>query len=174
MLPEIMPRLVSYGELNVSRDVMEMLMSISASTVDRLLAEQRRKYRLKGRQQTKPGTLLKHQIAVRTFSGWDDTRPVFCEIDLVDHDGGSAQDEYCQTLDTTDVATGWSEQIAVPTKARCFVFEAIKEMRERLPFELLGIDSDSGSEFINRHLVTYCKDERLTFTRSRPYRKNDN
>lgn len=174
MLPEVVPRLVSCGELKASRQVREKLVRISASTIDRLLAPERRKYALKGRGHTKPGTLLKHQIPVRTFSQWDDAKPGFFEIDLVGHDGGSTAGEYCQTLDATDVATGWSEQIAVPTKAQCWVFEAIKEMRRRLPFELLGIDSDNGGEFINHQLARYCTDEKLTFTRSRACRKNDN
>ena len=174
MLPEVVPRLVSCGELKVRRAVRDKLMRLSASTIDRLLVDERKKYTLKGRGRTKPGTLLKHQIPVRTFSQWDDARPGFLEVDLVAQDGGSSHGEYCQILDATDVATGWSEQIAVPTKAQCWVFEAIQEMRQRLPFDLLGLDSDNGGEFINHHLARYCVDEKLTFTRSRPSRKNDN
>lgn len=173
-LPEVVPRLMRCGELKVSRSVREKLLGISASTIDRLLAPERKKFTLKGRGHTKPGTLLKHQIPVRTFSQWDDAKPGFLEIDLVGHDGGSTAGEYCQTLDATDVATGWSEQIAVPTKAQRWVFEAIKQMRERLPFDLLGLDSDNGGEFINHQLTKYCVDEEITFTRSRACRKNDN
>jgi len=174
VLPEVVARLVQCGELKVSRAVRDKLMGISASTIDRLLAPERKKHTLKGRGRTKPGTLLKHQIPVRTFSQWSDAQPGFVEMDLVAHDGGSNQGEYCQTLDATDVATGWSEQIAVPTKAQCWVFDAIQEMRERLPFALLGIDSDNGAEFINHQLADYCTGEKLTFTRSRAGRKNDN
>lgn len=130
-LPEVRSRLVSCGELKVSRKVREKLMRVSASTIDGLLAPESLKFALKGRGHTKPGTLLKHQIPVRTFSQWNDAEPGFLEIDLVGHDGGSTAGEYCQTLDATDVATGWSEQIAVPTKAQCWVFDAIKEMRQR-------------------------------------------
>ncbi len=174
MLPEVVPRLVSRGELKASKSVLAKLMRMSASTIDRLLAPERKKQRVKGRSQTKPGTLLKQQIPVRTFSQWDDARPGFVEVDLVGHDGGSTAGEYCQSLDATDIATGWSEQIAVPTKAQCWVFEAIQEMRRRLPFALLGLDSDNGGEFINQHLAGYCAEEEITFTRSRPGRKNDN
>ena len=173
-LPEVVPRLVSCAELKASRKVREKLMRISASTIDRLLAPEREKSALKGRSHTKPGTLLKHQIPIRTFSQWDDATPGFLEIDLVGHEGGSSAGEFCQTLDATDVATGWSEQIAVPTKAQSFVFDAIKEMRERLPFGLSGLDSDNGGEFINHQLQKYCEEEEVTFTRSRPGRKNDN
>jgi hypothetical protein len=174
ILPEVVTRLVVCGELKTSRTVRDKLMRISASTIDRLLEPERKKYTLKGRGRTKPGTLLKHQIPVRTFSQWNDAQPGFLEIDLVAHDGGSNQGEYCQTLDGTDVATGWSEQLAVPSKAQCWVFEAIQEMRRRLPFALLGLDSDNGSEFINNQLADYCGAEKLTFTRSRAGRKNDN
>jgi len=173
VLPEVVARLVEWGELEVSPDVYAQVLRVSASTIDRLLAAERRKYALKSRSRTKPGTLLKHQIPVRTFSQWDDTSAGFLEVDLVGHDGGSSAGEYCQTLDATDVATGWSEQVAVRTKAQCFVFEALKAVRGRLPFELLGLDSDNGSEFINDQLVRYCSKEHITFTRSRAHRKND-
>jgi IS30 family transposase len=173
-LPEVVPRLVRCGEFKVSRAVQDKLMRISAATIDRALAAERRKYALKGRGRTKPGTLLKHQIPVRTFAQWNDAEPGFLEVDLVAHDGGSSHGEYCQILDATDVATGWSEQIAVPTKAQCWVFQALKEIRRRLPFELRGLDSDNGSEFINHQLTKYCTQEKLTFTRSRASRKNDN
>jgi hypothetical protein len=174
VLPEVVPRLVSCGELRASRKVQAKLATISAATVDRLLEPERKKFALKGRSGTKPGTLLKHKIPVRTFADWQDTQPGFLEMDLVGHDGGSTAGEYCQTLDVTDVATGWSEQLAVPTKAQCWVFEAIQEMRNRLPFALRGLDSDNGGEFINNQLLKYCEAEQITFTRSRASKKNDN
>lgn len=170
---EALPCLVRSGDMRVSKNVEKKLFAISASTVDRLLAPERKKFTLKGRSGTKPGTLLKSQIPIRTFSEWDDAKPGFLEIDLVGHDGGSTSGEYCQTLDATDINTGWTETIAVPTKAQCWVFEALKEIRERIPFDVLGIDSDNGSEFINHQLLKYCEEQELTFTRSRPGRKND-
>jgi len=173
-LPEVVPRLVAHGELKVNRAVRDKLTRISASTIDRLLAPDRQKHALRGRGRTKPGTLLKHQIPVRTFSEWNGVQPGFLEMDLVAHDGGSSQGEYGQTLVATDVSTGWTEFLAVPTKAQCWVFDAIGEMRERLPFAVLGLDSDNGGEFINEQLVRYCVAERITFTRSRAGRKNDN
>lgn len=174
VLPEVVPRLVECGELDVEPGVYEKLVRASASTIDRLLAPQRRKYALKGKSRTKPGSLLKHQIPVRTFSQWDDTSAGFLEVDLVGHDGGSVAGDYCQTLDATDVATGWSEQVAVRNKAQCHVFDALLQIRKRLPFELRGLDSDNGSEFINDQLTRYCSEEGITFTRSRAHRKNDN
>lgn len=170
---ETLPCLLRNGELRISRKTQAKLMRISAASIDRMLAPERKARKLKRRSGTKSGTLLKHQIPVRTFANWDDTQPGFLEIDLVGHDGGSTAGEYCQTLDATDVATGWSEPMAVPTKAQWWVFEAIQDMRERLPFRLLGLDSDNGSEFINHQLLKYCEENRLTFTRSRAGRKND-
>jgi hypothetical protein len=171
---ELVPCLVRHGELRASKAVREKLMQMSAATIDRLLEGERRKAKLKGRGQTKPGTLLKQQIPVRTFADWDDLKPGFMEIDLVAHNGGSSHGEHCQILDATDVSTGWSEQFAVPTKAQQWVFDGIRQIREHLPFALLGLDSDNGSEFINHQLMKYCTDEKLTFTRGRSGKKNDN
>lgn len=172
-LPEIVKALERHGELKVEPDVRAKLVSMSAATIDRVLAPERRRMKLKHRGGTKPGTLLKHQIPVRTFAEWDDVRPGFVEVDLVDHDGGAARGEFLRTLTMTDVATGWTELGVVPTKAQVWVFEEIAAARQRLPFPLLGLDSDNGGEFINNHLAAYCAQEQITFTRSRPYRKND-
>ncbi len=172
-LPEIVSVLIRHGELTVDEATREKLLKVSAATVDRLLAEEKAGYRLKGRARTKPGTLLLSQIPIRTFSDWDKQKLGFVEIDLVSHDGGSTRGEYAQTLDVTDVCTGWTETQAVKNKAQVWVFAALKDIRKRLPFPLLGIDSDNGSEFINDELLRYCQQEGLTFTRSRPYRKND-
>jgi len=172
-LPQVVPRLVACKELRVKKAVQELLMKISPATIDRLLKPERQKHSLKGRAHTKPGTLLKHQIPIRTFSDWDNDQPGFLEMDLVGHDGGRAEGDYCFTLDVTDVATGWTELAAVPNKAQRWVFEALQEIRRRLPFAVLGFDSDNGSEFINHHFNTYCQEQHITFTRSRPYQKND-
>lgn len=174
IMPELIIKLEHFGELRLATITKEKLLRISASSVDRLLQAERRKHQLRARSHTKPGTLLKHQIPIRTFAEWDEQQPGFAEIDLVAHDGGLALGDFCQTLDLTDVCTGWTETEAVPNKAQVWVFEAIQKVRERLPFPLLGLDSDNGSEFINNELLRYCQQERITFTRARPYRKNDN
>lgn len=173
-LPELITVLERYNEFPCDRETRAKLLCISAASIDRLLKPERRKYELRGRSGTKPGTLLKKQIPIRTFAEWDEQRPGFVEIDLVGHDGGIAAGDYCQTLDLTDIATTWTETRAVRNKAQAWVFEALKKLRKNLPFPLLGIDSDNGSEFINQYLTDYCKEEKLSFTRSRPYRKNDN
>jgi hypothetical protein len=134
--------LVQLGELQVSASVKQKLAHISPATIDRLLVGERKKQRLKGRSLTKPGTLLKHQIPIRTFSQWDESRPGFLEIDTVAHEGGTPSGEFALTLDATDVATGWTEMRAVRNKARRWTLQTLKLIRRRLPFPLLGIDSD--------------------------------
>ena len=173
-LAELLAVLERHNELSCDAPTKAKLLKISAATIDRLLRPERRKYELRSRSRTRPGTLLKHQIPIRTFSDWDEQRPGFAEIDLVGHDGGHAVGDYCQTLDLTDIATTWTETMAVKNKAQVWVFAALKKLRKNLPFPLLGLDSDNGGEFINTQLERYCRDQKLTFTRSRPYRKNDN
>lgn len=173
-LREIIRVLEKHGELTLKAETRKKVESISAATIDRLLREEKKAMQLGSRSRTKPGTLLKSQIPIRTFSEWDDARPGFVEIDLVGHDGGDGSGDFAQTLDVTDVSTAWTETQAVRNKAQVHVFEALVEIRQRLPFELLGIDSDNGSEFINSQLLRYCREERITFTRSRSSRKNDN
>lgn len=171
---EIVPHLEQQGALKVScPEVRQQLLSVSPATVDRLLVRTKQECLLHGRTTTRPGTLLKYHVPIRTFSQWDDTRPGFCEMDLVSHDGGSIYGDCCHTLTLTDIISCWTELAAVKNKAQCHVFDALEDIRERLPFELLGLDSDNGSEFINGHLIDYCVNEHITFTRSRPYRKND-
>ncbi len=172
---ETVPHPEQQGALTLGNDhLRRQLLSVSAATLDRLLASIKRQSRLKGRSTTRPGSLLKHHIPVRTFADWNDVRPGFCEADLVAHDGGSAFEDYCHSLNLTDVATAWTETIAVQNKAQIRVFEGLKQLRAQMPFPLLGLDSDNGSEFINSQLARYCQAQQITFTRSRPYRKNDN
>lgn len=173
-LPEMVRVLERWGELELSPEIRERLVSISSATADRLLAPERKRMTLRSRSRTKPGTLLKHQVPIRTYADWNDLRPGFLEVDLVGHEGGNPRGDYCQSLIGVDVATGWTELRAVKNKAQVWVFEALADMRGSLPFPLLGIDSDSGAEFINAHLIRYCKQEGITFTRGRPSRKNDN
>ncbi|MBI4744602.1 MAG: transposase family protein [Actinobacteria bacterium] len=173
-LPEIIPVLEKHNEIKLDRKVKKKLLNISAATIDRILVPEKKKLEFKVRSGTRPGTLLKHQIPIRTFAQWDENRPGFVEIDLVSHEGGNPGGDYAQSLNLTDVFSGWTETAAVKNKAQIWVFEALEKMKEELPFQMLGIDSDNGSEFINSHLFRWCVKEKITFTRSRPYRKNDN
>jgi len=173
MLPVLVAALRRDGELKMSDEEARLLCQMGSATIDRRLAPARRLLMPRGRSHTKPGTLLKSQIPIRTWSEWDDTRPGFCEVDLVGHEGGNPLGEFCFTLTMTDVATGWTINRSVPNKAAVHVAEAIEFARRQFPFPLLGIDSDNGSEFINAHLFDYCVEEKLTFTRGRPGNKND-
>ena len=171
-LPEIVEVLERFGEIDLSEETKRLLLSMSRATIDRCLQAVRDEQK-KGLSTTKPGTLLKKSIEVRTWQDWDDERPGFMEIDLVAHCGDTTAGQYVCTLTAVDISTGWTECLALPNKTQRAVHEAIQEMRKRLPFPLLGIDSDNGSEFINDLLYRYCIEEKITFTRSRPYRKND-
>jgi len=163
------------GELLfLSTEQREKLIGISASSIDRILVRYHQRPTNKGRSYTKPGTLLKSQIPIRTFAQWNENKVGFFEMDLVGHEGGNAQGAFAFTLNMTDVKTGWSEQMAVANKGQHAVFAAIKTIRARILFALLGLDSDSGSEFINDILYRYCIQEKITFTRGRPGKKNDN
>lgn len=162
-----------YRHLHVSCQCYKHLHQVSPLTMDRWRRAARRPGR-KGRGGTKPGTLLKHQIPIRTFADWNDKRTGFSEIDLVQHDGGKNKGDFANTLNTTDVCTGWTEAAATPNKAQVRVFAALQKIRARLPFPLLGIDSDNGAEFINDELKRYCDQAHITFTRGRVGRKNDN
>jgi hypothetical protein len=170
-----LPRLYCTGLLQVSSECYEKLMQVSAATIDRLLEGRRPQVR-KSRGFTKPGTLLKDRIPIRTWAGWDEDRPGFCEMDLVDHSGGRIVrgTDHAWTLCFTDVKTAWTECVAVRNKAQVHVFAAIQDARQRLPFPLLGVDSDNGSEFINDQLYRYCVEEQITFTRGRAGKQNDN
>lgn len=172
-LPELVSVLEWHGELVLPAEVKEPLLAMSASTIDRLLRPFRQQPRGHGISTTRPGTLLKTAIPIRTFSEWDERKPGFLEIDLVAHCGVTAEGFYLNTLTTVDIATGWVEVQGVWGKGQDRVGSAIHGLRQRLPFPLLGLDSDNGSEFINQHLYTYCLREHITFTRSRPYKKND-
>ena len=173
MLPALVAALRRDGELAMRDAEASLLVSMSASTIDRRLGPMRKALMPHGRSHTKPGTLLKSQIPIRTWSEWNEATPGFLEIDLVAHEGGNPFGEFCFTLTMTDVATGWTINYSVPNKAAIGVRDAIDLCRRRFPFEVLGLDSDNGSEFINAHLFDYCSEHELTFTRSRPGNKND-
>lgn len=172
-LPVLVAALRRHGELDIDDVTAQLLCGMSAATIDRRLAGDRAKLELKGRSHTKPGSLLKSQIPMRTWADWDENRPGFVEIDLVGHEGGDANGDFGWSLTVTDIATGWTEVRSVRNKAARHVFAALVAIQAALPFPLLGIDSDNGSEFINAHLLAWCLDNKITFTRSRPGNKND-
>jgi hypothetical protein len=159
----------------VKEHVKTQLHTMSPATIDRLLQPVRIQYK-KGRCGTKPGTLLKNQIPIKT-SNWDATEPGFFEADTVAHCGNSMAGDFVWSLSFTDIATSWTENRAVWNKGAHGVLTQIKDIESELPFEIQGFDCDNGSEFLNYHLLRYLTDrpqKPVKFTRSRPYRKNDN
>jgi hypothetical protein len=170
---DLLEALVAHGHLNVEPKIRKEVEHMSHGTIDRMLRHDREAVVYRGRSTTKPGSLLKHQIPIRRGTEWDDNKIGFMEIDLVAHCGDSARGDFVSTLDATDISSGWTECCAVLNKAQIHTFNAMKAIRARLPFPLLGIDSDNGSEFINFHFFRYCQQEDLVFTRGRPNTSND-
>ena len=171
LLAEWMPWIRRRFRLKAEKE--QQLLRISARSIDYRLRGENRKVRRRLYGRTKPGTLLKHQIPLKT-DHWDVQEPGFTEIDLVSHSGDSAGGEFCHSLNLTDILTGWTETQAVLGKGQEAVRAALASIRQALPFALRGIDSDNGSEFINDHLYRYCQAEGIQFTRGRPYKKDDN
>lgn len=157
----------------VTAEVEEKLFDISASTIDRALKNKKRRLKRQIYGRTKPGTLLRHKIPVKT-DHWDVKQPGYLEADLVSHSGESGYGEFMHSLNLTDIFSQWVETQAVMGKGREGILKAFDKMSQRLPFKILGIDSDNGSEFINHHLWNYCEERQIQFTRSRPYKKDDN
>lgn len=174
-LPALVAALRQHEELRVSDDIARALVSMSSATIERRLAEHRGKIQIgKGKAMTKPGSLLKSTLLLKTWAEWTDQQPGFTEIDLVSHDGGDNNGHYCWTLCVTDVATGWTQARTVMGKGERGVATALGQIQLELPFHLGGIHSDNGSEFINYHLAKWVDARKITFTRSRPANKNDN
>lgn len=172
-IPQLLPVLKRTGDLVVNRKQEQLLFQISSATIDRLLKNDRKKLGVKGRSGTKPGTLLKNQIPIKIYTPWDEQAPGFLEIDCVAHCGETLRGEYINTLDCIDLATCWSEKQALMGKSEKHTKEAFEEAEKRFPFLTKGIDSDNGSEFINWHFLRLAKERQITFTRSRPFKKND-
>jgi hypothetical protein len=171
-LPTLLEALERHEHLQITEECRKQLLSMSAATADRLLSSQRIVGQ-RGPSTTRAGTLLKQQIPIRTFQQWNETRPGYLEADLVAHCGTDIEGGYLYTLTLTDVATGWTECLSLLYRSQETVLAAIKRARTLFPFPILGIDSDNGGEFINEIVIAYCEQEHITFTRGRPYLKND-
>ena len=171
LLPSWMPWIRKRYRL--SGKLEEQLLAMSARQMDRRLQSRKREQKRKIYGRTKPGALLKHHIPLKTDS-WDVQAPGFTEVDLVSHSGNSGEGEFAHTLNLTDIHTGWTESRALLGKSEIAVQEALDEIQTELPFRLLGVDSDNGSEFINWHLKRWCDAKRIQMTRGRPYKKDDN
>jgi len=173
-LSPMIDSLIRCDELKISDDLRNKLSTISTKTLDRRLKKERTLKRLnRNRGTTRHGSLLKSSIPIR-ITNWDTSKVGFMEMDTVAHNGGNPSGEFIYSLDMVEIYSSWTEQYAVMGKGETGVVKAVKTVQNELPFALLGLDSDSGSEFINWHMVKYCDKKNLFFTRSRPDRKNDN
>jgi hypothetical protein len=171
ILPGFITALEQHGHLALDATVRQRLLSVSAATIDRLLASVRRTAsgRKKRRTRTKPSS----QVPIRTFADWKDPLPGFLEIDFVSHGGESMQGTFLWSLVATDVCSGWTEAVPLLAREQSLVVEGLNVIRHEFPVPVLGIDSDNDSAFINDTLLAYCQEQRLEFTRSRAYHKND-
>jgi hypothetical protein len=172
-LPELIPTIEHHGYLSMGEETREKLLSISPATADRILKKVRDAAKPKGVSTTRSGSLLKHQVPVRTFADWQECHPGFLEADLVAHCGSRTDGAFLNTLVLTDIATSWTECLPLLYRSEAEVLRALDCARRLLPFQLLGLDTDNGSEFLNQGLVDYCEREKITFTRGRAYKKND-
>ena len=172
-----LPKLEQYHELDVKRlndHTRAQLLAVSGATIDRLMKPTRDGAQLVGLSGTKPGPLLRNSIQVRKAGDEHEKAPGFVEADLVLHCGATLQGEFVHSLTVTDVFTGWTENMALKNGAHRWVVEAMTQIEARLPFPLVGLDTDNGGEFINHALIKWAGDRDLFFTRSRPYKSNDN
>lgn len=172
ILADMVASLERHEELMLDAETKALLLVVSPATIDRLLRPYKANNR-RGQSTTKPGSLLKHQIPIRTFADWDDTQAGFVEIDLVAHCGETAAGQFVCSLTATDIATGWTECFSLLHRSQLAVHSALDQLQARLPFPLLGVDSDNDAVFINELMLKYCQTEGITFTRCRPYKKND-
>ena len=174
-LKAMIPLWLPYYDQELGESTKELLFSISASSIDRLLRSHRNRYSKLGLSTTRPGSLIRKQIPIKTAQ-WDESRPGFIEADTVAHCGNSVAGMFVYSLNTVDIATGWSEARALWGKGQKVAFEAIRSIEGAFPFKLLGFDSDNGGEFINWHLYSYFLKRKhpVSYTRSRAYQKNDN
>lgn len=173
-LPGLIANLSTHGHLaGTDPAIVDQVLAMSAATIDRRLAPARTGLVARTISHTKPGSMLKSSIPMKTWREWNDTEPGFIQIDLVGHEGGDNNGAFFYTLDATDVATGWTESVTVRSKGERIVAAGLEELWLRFPFHIHGIHSDNGSEFINHHLARWCATRQITFTRGRSSHKND-
>jgi 5S rRNA maturation endonuclease (ribonuclease M5) len=169
----MLEKLIECDELEVSAEVQNKLLQISLGQVKAILKKEKTRSTVRIRGTTRPGTVLKHQIAIR-YGPWEDVDPGFFEMDTVAHCGETVSGKFIYSLDLIDIASGWSEQAAIWGKGEQATLEQFQKIEADLPFIILGIDPDNGGEFINWVMYRYIKEKAYNFTRSRPFHKNDN
>ena len=171
VLPDLLKSMEGHGHLNLDSTVKSLVLRVSAATIDRLLRPFRE--HATGRKSTRPNRKVRAKINVKTFTEWEDVAPGSLEVDFVAHCGGNLSGAFIHSLVATDVSSGWTECIPILFREQTLVVETMEVLRTRFPFPIIGINTDNDSSFINESLIEYCKSKEITFTRSRPYKKND-
>lgn len=172
-IPDMLEKLIDCKEIVVGEEVKDKLLRVSLGSVKAILRKEKTRSVIRIGGTTRPGTLLKHQIAIR-YGPWEDVDPGFFEMDTVAHCGDNVAGQFIYTLDLIDIATGWNEQAAIWGKGEKATLEQFKKIEADLPFPVLGVDPDNGGEFINWAMYRYIREQEYNFTRSRPFHKNDN
>lgn len=170
-IPNLVGAMERHGHLKLAEAVREKVFSVSASTIDRLMTPVRKSAGV--RRKRRSAKKSSKEVVIKTSHDWNEPKPGFLEIDFVVHGGGSMAGEYLHSLVATDVSSGWTEAVPLLVREQSLVVEGLTRIREQMPMPVFGIDSDNDGAFINDTLVSYCKREGITFTRSRPYHKND-
>jgi hypothetical protein len=173
LIPILVESMERHGHLKLAPDLRSGLLAMSAATIDRALCKVKEQASGRSRRRSASSIGVRRSVPVRTFDGWDDPAPGFMEADLVAHSGPTAEGSFIQTLTLTDIATGWTECAPLLVREQTVLIAVLSEVRKRMPFPLLGFDTDNDSVFINETVQSYCKDAGVAFTRCRPYRKND-
>jgi hypothetical protein len=171
ILPELLKSLESHEHLKLDPNVRVLLLAVSAASIDRLLRSIRSQ--AGGRTRRRSVGKIRSQVKVKTFGDWEDAQPGSTEIDFVAHCGGTLAGSFIHSLVMTDVASGWTEATPLLVREQSLVVEGLSVLRGRIPIPVIGINSDNDSAFINESVVAYCNEQKVIFTRSRPYRKND-
>lgn len=174
LIPILLGSMEQFGHPVPVMEIKEKLLAISAATIDRRLAPIRAKIDGQGKRRIGVGSAIRRSVPVRTFADWNEPPPGFFEVDMVEHCGGRKYDgNFVHTLTMTDIASGWTECVAMPVRNQLLVVEGFSKVAAALPFPMLGIDTDNDSAFMNDMVFSYCKAKRLDQTRSRAYKKND-
>lgn len=173
LVPLLVAAMERHGHLQLAPEIRGGLLSMSAATIDRALQEIKGQAGGRSRRRAAPSSAVRRSVPVRTFADWDDPAPGFMEADLVAHSGPTADGSFVQTLTLTDIATGWTECAPLLVREQTLLIEVLSEVRKRMPFPLLGLDTDNDSVFMNETVRFYCQEAGVEFTRCRPYRKND-
>lgn len=174
LLPTLIEAMERHGHLELDQALRAKVLRISAASIDRKLGAARAQAYGARKRRRGISSAVRLAVPIRTFADWKDPVPGYFEVDFVEHCGGPKHDgNFVHSLVLTDIATGWTECHALPVRDQFLVVEGFVKIERDLPFALRGVDTDNDSAFMNSTVFEFCKRNALEFTRSRPYKKND-